>query len=321
MALEGVDKEGAALLVIDMQGGSVADAGIDAERLAAVVANQKRLIERCQEAAIPVIWTVAAPGSRSVRSRNRRAAPTGRPKGRPAAVRDDEIVGELKALAAVDPSRVIGKLRQGAFYQTRLDVLLRQLATHTLFVAGIPANGAVDTSIREAFSRDYDVVAVTDCIASENPAWQKAAEEVWERHLCALHGSADVLAWIDAQSGPRVIEFVHMILKVGDIEASRHFYHDLLGFTPRPAIPLADGRPVVPFRQGIALTAGSPGGPPQIDHMAFRVSDVRAIVARLKAARVKFFDDLHDGVYGLTIYVADPDGNKVELFQSGATVG
>jgi catechol 2,3-dioxygenase-like lactoylglutathione lyase family enzyme len=48
---------------------------------------------------------------------------------------------------------------------------------------------------------------------------------------------------------------------------------------------------------------------------------VRAIVARLKAARVKFFDDLHDGVYGLTIYVADPDGNKVELFQSGATVG
>jgi ureidoacrylate peracid hydrolase len=74
---------------------------------------------------------------------------------------------------------------------------------------------------------------------------------------------------------------------------------------------------VVPFTQGIALTAGNPGKPLQIDHMAFRVSGVRAIAQRLKAAQVKFFNELHDGVYGLTIYVADPDGNKVELFQEG----
>jgi ureidoacrylate peracid hydrolase len=106
-------------------------------------------------------------------------------------------------------------------------------------------------------------------------------------------------------------------LQADDIEASKHFYLNPLGFTPRPAIPLADGRPVVPFRQGIALTAGKPGRPLQIDHMAFRVTDVRAIAQRLKAAKVKFFNNLHDGVYGLTIYVADPDGNKVELFQEG----
>ena len=47
------------------------------------------------------------------------------------------------------------------------------------------------------------------------------------------------------------------------------------------------------------------------------VTGVRAIAHRLKAAQVKFFNELHDGVYGLTIYVADPDGNKVELFQEG----
>jgi catechol 2,3-dioxygenase-like lactoylglutathione lyase family enzyme len=109
-----------------------------------------------------------------------------------------------------------------------------------------------------------------------------------------------------------------MVLQVGDIEASKHFYLDLLGFTPRRAIPLADGRPVVPFMQGIALTAGNPGKPLQIDHMAFRVSDVRTIAQRLKVAQVRFFNELHDGVLGLTIYVADPDGNKVELFQEGA---
>jgi len=116
----------------------------------------------------------------------------------------------------------------------------------------------------------------------------------------------------------RTLEFAHMVLQVGDIEASKHFYLDLLGMTPRPAIPLADGRPVVPFKQGIALTSGNPGKPPQIDHMAFRVNDVRTIAGRLSAEKVKFFRELHDGVLGLTIYVADPDGNKIELFQQDA---
>jgi ureidoacrylate peracid hydrolase len=120
-----------------------------------------------------------------------------------------------------------------------------------------------------------------------------------------------------ADGAPRILGFEHMILQVEDIDASKHFYLDLLGFTPRRAIPLADGRPVVPFTQGIALTSGNPGKPPQIDHMAFRVTGVRAIAQRLKAAQVKFFNELHDGVYGLTIYVADPDGNKVELFEEG----
>ena len=115
----------------------------------------------------------------------------------------------------------------------------------------------------------------------------------------------------------QILGFEHMIVQVADIDASRHFYLDLLGFTPRRAIPLADGRPVVPFTQGIALTAGHPGKPLQIDHMAFRVTGVRAIAQRLKAANVRFFTELHDGVLGLTIYVADPDGNKIELFEQG----
>jgi catechol 2,3-dioxygenase-like lactoylglutathione lyase family enzyme len=40
---------------------------------------------------------------------------------------------------------------------------------------------------------------------------------------------------------------------------------------------------------------------------------------RLKTDQVYFFRDLHDGPYGLTIYVADPDGLKVELYQTGLT--
>ena len=91
-----------------------------------------------------------------------------------------------------------------------------------------------------------------------------------------------------------------MLLKVSDIKRSERFYVDLLGFKIRPAKPLADGRPFVPFQQGIALTAGGPRTPPQIDHIAFKAKNVRAMAQRLKAADVKFVRDLHDGIYGLT---------------------
>lgn len=113
-------------------------------------------------------------------------------------------------------------------------------------------------------------------------------------------------------------EFAHMLLKVHDIKRSERFYVDLLGFKVRPAKPLPDGRPFVPFTQGLALTDGGPETSLQIDHMAFRAKDVPAIALRLRKAGVRFDRDLHDGIYGLTIYVFDPDGNMVELFDEGA---
>lgn len=116
-------------------------------------------------------------------------------------------------------------------------------------------------------------------------------------------------------------EFAHMLLKVSDIQRSERFYVDLLGFKVRPAKPLADGRPFVPFLQGLALTSGGPEQSPQIDHIAFKATDVPAIAKRLKAADVKFDRDLHDGLYGLTIYIYDPDGNMIELYDENAKLG
>src|SRR5947209_9485994 len=87
-------------------------------------------------------------------------------------------------------------------------------------------------------------------------------------------------------------EFAHMLLKVSDIKRSERFYVDLLGFTVRPAKPLADGRPFVPFRQGLAITSGGPSASTQIDHIAFKANDVSSISARLKQANARFDREL-----------------------------
>src|SRR5262245_48471433 len=92
---------------------------------------------------------------------------------------------------------------------------------------------------------------------------------------------------VASQARPK--EFAHMLLKVSDIKRSERFYIDLLGFELRKASPLPDGRPFVPFKQGLALTNGGPQEPQQIDHIAFKAENVRALAERLKKANVRFF--------------------------------
>jgi ureidoacrylate peracid hydrolase len=112
----------------------------------------------------------------------------------------------------------------------------------------------------------------------------------------------------------------HMLILVSDIEQSVRFYTEQLGFKIRPAKPLADGRHFVAFHQGIAFVAGRKNDDRQIDHVAFEVNDIRKMDAKLQKANIKYFQGLHNGPYGLTIYIADPDGTKVELYQVGQSI-
>jgi catechol 2,3-dioxygenase-like lactoylglutathione lyase family enzyme len=121
----------------------------------------------------------------------------------------------------------------------------------------------------------------------------------------------------DERPAGHVQVYGHCLIMVEDIERSKPFYVDLLNFTVRQYTPASEGRAFLAFTQGIALTNGREPGHRQIDHIAWEVDDVRLMRDRLHAAGVSFFNDLHDGPYGLTVYVADPDGTKVELYQVG----
>ena len=325
--LDNLDSRTAALLVIDLQNafvhekGTLGISGVDTNRLAKIVPVLAGLISRCQAAGIPVIWTVqqhfAVDASRA---HKKLAGHTSRRKQISALAGswDEEIVDELKPLAAVNPSYLIRKHRFGAFHETRLEMLLDMLGTRTLFIAGTTTNACVETSIREAYLRDYDVVALEDCISGVNQSWEETAKNVWKQYFCEMADSRAMEAWIQAQSQPRTLGFGHMLLMVDDIARSTAFYVDQLGFSIRPAKPLADGRPFTAFHQGIAIVGGREGGHRQVDHIAFEVNDVRSLRDKLMRARVPFQEDLHNGPYGLTIYVTDPDGTRVELYQVGA---
>lgn len=329
MTLENLDPKTSALLVIDLQNafihekGTLGVSGVNTARLSTIVPVLADLIPRCQAAGIPVIWTVQEHFAIDAsRAKKKLAGHTSRRKqvSALAGTWDGEIVDELKPLSEINPSFIIRKHRFGAFYETRLEMMLKMLGTRTLFVAGTTANACVETSIREAYLRDYDVVALDDCISGVNAEWEATAKQVWKQYFCEMAESGAMRSWMEAKSQPRTLGFGHMLLMVENVGRSTQFYVEQLGFSVRPAKPLADGRPFTAFQQGIAIVGGRAPAHRQVDHIAFEVNDVRSLCNKLKLSGVHFQEDLHNGPYGLTIYVSDPDGVRVELYQVGESL-
>lgn len=322
MSIAALDPARTALLVIDMQNafvhneGTLGVSGVDVAPAQATIAPHRRLIEACRAAGMPVLWTQQVHlATDASRSRKRLASHTAKRK-RVSALSgtwDAELIDELTDLAD-DPAFVIVKHRFGAFYETRLDALLRMLGVEALLITGVTANACVETTLREAYLRDYDVVAVTDCIAAVRPEWEPTAQAVWAHYLGELATSDEIVDWLAGSAEPRVEGLAHLLLQTRDLAAAEHFYIDVLGFGVRKREQFRDGRPLVLTNQRMGLTDGRPAGDgANFDHIAFHVEGVRDLAERARAAGVRIIRGPESNAYGVSIYLEDPDGNEVEL--------
>lgn len=106
----------------------------------------------------------------------------------------------------------------------------------------------------------------------------------------------------------------HLLLQTTDLAAAERFFLDFLGFTVRRREEFTDGRPLTVTNEGLGLTSGAPGGTGAVEHIAFRAAGIRELAGRAREAGVEVLRDVGPGPYGLTVYLADPDGNRIELF-------
>lgn len=319
-----LDPDAAALLVIDMQNafchpeGTLGESGVNVGPVQEIYEPISGLVQSFKAAGIPVIWTVQE-HLQPDRSRQQKRLPSHTERrSRVAALAgtwDAEIIEEL-ADWADDPTMVVRKHRFGAFYETRLEALLGMLGVRTLFITGVTLNACVETTIREAYLRDYDVVAVTDCIAGVRPQWEPSALEVWSHYLAHLATSREVSAWLSESRGPVVKGIRHVLLEATDLDAAERFYVDLLGFRVRNRTPFRDGRRFISTEEGLGLTEGGAGKGGQVDHFAFEVDGVAEWARIVDEAGYRIVRPLGPGPYGLTVYVADPDGNEIELYET-----
>ena len=62
------------------------------------------------------------------------------------------------------PDFLVRKWGISAFYETELNHLLHSLQIEKLLLSGFPTNGTVETFAREALSRNYKIITLTDCV-------------------------------------------------------------------------------------------------------------------------------------------------------------
>ena len=101
----------------------------------------------------------------------------------------DDLAEELAPLGDV----VIIKRQWGAFYGTNLDLELRRRGRKTLLLGGIATNFGVESTARDAWERNYQLLLVEDAMASfsaENHTF--AVTRIFPR-LGRVCGTEDVL--------------------------------------------------------------------------------------------------------------------------------
>ena len=176
-----LDPARTALIIQDLQndviieGGAFADSGAPAHATAQnVVGNVAQLAAACRQAGAPVIhvYYVVEPGAVGLRQN----APLFQGvRGANALVRGSWGAAPAAGLEPADGDHIVEKMRMNAFYDTRLDILLRGLGVDTIVVSGAWTNMSIEHTARHGADAGYAVVVPSDGTSTVNDEWQHAA--------------------------------------------------------------------------------------------------------------------------------------------------
>jgi ureidoacrylate peracid hydrolase len=91
---------------------------------------------------------------------------------------------------------IVTKHRYDAFYGTDLELILQGNDKRNLFFAGVATNVCVETSLRSAFIRDFNVTLIADCAAARTRTAHEATLDTVRGHFGLVETSDDVQrAW------------------------------------------------------------------------------------------------------------------------------
>ncbi|OUO35447.1 isochorismatase family cysteine hydrolase [Olsenella sp. An290] len=171
-----IDKNASALLVIDAIEAAGADAVYDPDAATAAYRGAlARAVAACHAAGVPVIFCNDA----HVRGIDRELALWG----------EHGIAGESRIFPEIEVGEgdlVVPKRRYSGFFQTDLDLTLRELGVSTVVAVGADTNICVLHTLADAYFLGYASVVVTDATMTFLCGTQEGALE----HCVKCYGSA-----------------------------------------------------------------------------------------------------------------------------------
>src|SRR5215470_302720 len=199
-----VDLAHAALIIIDMQrdflepGGFGAALGNDVYRLKVAVRPCHDVLAAFRRRGAVVIHSREGHRpdlSDAPRHKVERGDPSLRigapgPMGR-ILVRGEPGHDIIPELYPKDGEPVIDKPGKGAFYQTDLELMLKNRGIDTLLVCGVTTEVCVNTTVREANDRGFRCIVIADCCASYFPEFHAMG-------LAMIKAQGGIFGWVSA---------------------------------------------------------------------------------------------------------------------------
>ena len=179
-----------ALIVVDMLNDFCTEGGVMVlPEGRETIKPQQDLIAAFREKDLPIIFIVDShrPGKYDAEFDKRDAHC---PRGSWGA----SVIDELKPNPERAKEYVIDKRRYSAFYQTDLDLVLREQGVKTTVVTGVVTNICVRSTCHDAFFRGYHVVVPEDCVRATGPREQEST--LWDltTHFGTVTDSKAILA-------------------------------------------------------------------------------------------------------------------------------
>jgi nicotinamidase-related amidase len=199
-----VEIDHAALIIIDMQrdflepGGFGETLGNDVSLLKAAVLPLQSVLAAARKAGMLIIHTREGHRpdlSDAPKHKVERGEPSLRigapgPMGR-ILVRGEPGHDIIPELYPADGEPVIDKPGKGAFYQTDLELMLKNREIDTLLVCGVTTEVCVNTTVREANDRGFRCIVLSDCCASYFPEFHAAG-------LAMIKAQGGIFGWVSA---------------------------------------------------------------------------------------------------------------------------
>jgi ureidoacrylate peracid hydrolase len=197
--LRGVDQKSrashTALLVIDMQndfcaeGGMMHSEGLNLSYVQSMAKRLPQLIEAAREAGVfvvfvrnvystPTNWYLSDPWLEQA-DRRRKGSYTDREVCADGSWNGD-FYDEIRPL---DTEPIVTKHRFSAFHNTDLDTILRANGIKTVVATGVATNVCVETTVRDAFVRDYYVLVVEDGTGTYSVEEQESSLRTIDRYF------------------------------------------------------------------------------------------------------------------------------------------
>jgi nicotinamidase-related amidase len=197
-----IDLDKAALLIIDMQrdflepGGFGAALGNDVSRLQMAVGPCREVLGAARRRGMLVIHTreghrsdlADAPPLKVNRGDPARRIGAPGPMGR-ILIRGEPGHDIIPELYPKPGEPVIDKPGKGAFYQTDLELMLKNRAIDTLLVCGVTTEVCVNTTVREANDRGFRCIVLADCCGSYFPEFHAAG-------LAMIKAQGGIFGWV-----------------------------------------------------------------------------------------------------------------------------